>query len=560
MDRGGGSGGITPVAHLNVSSGFALVPSLDGISRNSFNGACTTGLLTVTAPGTYDALDPVQLDNLKNHDVDVRLLSVTPVVAYARFHVAATTTAALYELSRVFIPLHYQNLRDRIQRQYGLRIESDRALMNLLNQMPGIRQQSDGVFAAEFRSRDDTPRNVILRWSELLKRGFLDSAFDATGLLEALHLWYQPFFQGSRAVSADGASSYGLLECSERADETTLWDIGKGGLARRIRRIGPQDVFRFVGLSQLIESLTVPIDESVIRQIQRTKRASLAVATATSTASIANALFEQSKLWMEYIGAQHTHGQQQKWRGWYLLPEHGPITAPKLLELKRILGALDKRCDGKAVTIDTTHAGIQNAVYLLEAGKVHYQSRYTAVQKRNLFIRQQKNYLLRLGLIEEPAANDIAVSDMGKLWVKAGRDDLPGLFYDVLTTLRWSWCSMPFAGFIERLVASVDGFIGYRELYNWVIHAYDDAQLTHMQRVVEKYRSLSDARKTQLNQRIDVTLRRELETHLSDHALGHYRAKVKDLMIAFAATNHFRLDDSGPLESWVLHRRTTLPS
>jgi hypothetical protein len=308
-------------------------------------------------------------------------------------------------------------------------------------------------------------------------------------------------------------------------------------------------------LSQLVGEHIEPIDDSIIRQMRRATEVRDRLVSAIKDSARMTALFEYTHLWIDHISKLRTRGQEQKWRGWYLVPGHGPLTVEKLRELQSILkGAKDLGVNG-LVNIDTSTTGLANVSAMLKAGGVRYRKPYTPKQKRDLFVRQQKNYLLRLGLVLEPSANELMLSALGHQWTQLGEADLIASFRAILRELRWSWCNMPFFVFLERLVSQTEHYVSYRELFNWVIHVYENSQLEEVAAAISHYRSLPSGLRSKLDERIDSTLRAQLESHLSESAFGHYRTKVKDLMIAFATTKVFRLSQSPQTESWrLLHR------
>ena len=111
---------------------------------------------------------------------------------------------------------------------------------------------------------------------------------------------------------------------------------------------------------------------------------------------------------------------------------------------------------------------------------------------------------------------------------------------------------MPFFTFLVALTDRCGGFVTYRELYNWIIHAYGEAQSNELVQVVGMYRALSDAQRQKLDRRIDSDLKGLLERHVSTSAFGHYRGKVRDLMIAFSTAGSLVLECGDTVDDWRL--------
>jgi hypothetical protein len=203
--------------------------------------------------------------------------------------------------------------------------------------------------------------------------------------------------------------------------------------------------------------------------------------------------------------------------------------------------------------VDTSDTGIANVLSLLKAGGVRYRQNYATQKKRMLFIRQQKNYLFRLGLVTEPAPSHLSITETGKAWLRISTDDqLVAAFRSIMEQIRWTWCNMPFFVFAQEVARRCGGYISYRELFNWVIHAYDQSQLDEVVTALKINRQLPDYQRRAVYAYIEAKLRSLLDRHMSGAAFGHYRTKIKDLMEAFATTGNFALRGEGETLKLVL--------
>jgi hypothetical protein len=288
------------------------------------------------------------------------------------------------------------------------------------------------------------------------------------------------------------------------------------------------------------------IDEVALQQAALTTELVSEMRKAPKGRTAGELLKRFAGLWMEYIRHQDVRGQSQRWRGWYLVPEHGPITLTKLVELRRMLRQAARLLGdgtGGTVEIDKSPQGIANVVDLLAAGRVQYHGKYSDAQKRDLFVRQQKNYLVRFGLMTEPLQGHIALTEVGRVWSAAADSELIKLYLDVLSQIRWTWCNMPYFRFCCDLADLAGGYITYRELFNWVCHATDYSQVNDYGSVLNVYRSLDENVRSRVNDGIETQLRSLLERHISVSAFGHYRTKISDLIVAFATSGEFKLRD-----------------
>ncbi len=511
---------------------------------------------TVVLPASHEALRLDLIAELRRHSIEPAVLTLTPLETYQRFSLAVLSVAAVYELQRLAIPIHYQNLRDRLQNKYGFSGLSDRQLLAVLEDSELLASPQPSVFRSKQRSKIDWPSETIKRWLFLLKTGVTERVFDVPDVLKALDRWYGALPPITAASMSAAGGLHGWVETASTAGPI-LYRLDDSGTFSRPLASDGSNFLRYTSISQLIGPHIEPIDDGIVKQMGRAAEVRDRLMHADNDGVRMTALFEYTRLWIDHISKQRTRGQEQKWRGWYLVPEHGALTLEKLRELQRIIQAMKELNVNGIVNIDSSVTGIANVVALLKAGGVKYQKSYTPKQQRNLFVRQQKNYLLRLGLALEPSSNEIMLSALGNQWAGLREADLGDAFGAILRELRWSWCNMPFFAFLERLVLKTESSISYRELYNWVIHVYENSQLDEVAIAIFHYRALPSGLRSKLNERIDSTLRAQLGTHLSESAFGHYRTKVKDLMIAFATTGVFRLARTADAESWRLLRRAS---
>jgi hypothetical protein len=243
---------------------------------------------------------------------------------------------------------------------------------------------------------------------------------------------------------------------------------------------------RGINLFDLIKSEIEEIDEIVIQQIDKLDRIRKVLAGHPTGDEGVKALYEYASLWLAFIPRQHLRGQSQRWRGWYLVPEHGPLTVEKLFELQKILKKLKTMSTGGSLLIGKSAEGVTNTVALLEAGGVKYFNKYSNQRKRDLFVRQQKNYLIRLGLVTEPFSYHIALTDRGLSWLTIStKEEIVEAYRKVLQSIRWAWCNMPFFSFLCELADRCEGKLTYREMFNWVIHAYDWKQIDEAINAIE---------------------------------------------------------------------------
>lgn len=245
--------------------------------------------------------------------------------------------------------------------------------------------------------------------------------------------------------------------------------------------------------------------------------------------------------WQRYIAEPHTIGQVEKWRGWYLLPEHGQLTDTKLVELQQILEALNElpqyQKDG-LVSLGNSNAGVANAVAVLAAARVTTSHTFSDQERRNLFVRQHRLYLRTLGWLEQVDHDHFRITSAGEMFGAAGNEEeRTELLTEALSTKKWIFGGLAFYPFFRELLQLVPERRLYYDEFNLiVIHCYHHAELSGIANLVATYRGFSDNERESLRRWADERLRELLAIHAGGTAYGRYRKKVADLLVAFGNT------------------------
>jgi HKD family nuclease len=245
--------------------------------------------------------------------------------------------------------------------------------------------------------------------------------------------------------------------------------------------------------------------------------------------------------WQRYIAEPHVIEQLQKWRGWYLVPEHGQLADTKLVELQQILEALNElpqyQKDG-LVSLGNSDAGVANAVAVLTAARVTTSHTFSDQQRRNLFVRQQCLYLRTFGWLEQIDQDRFRITSAGELLGAAGtEEERTELLTEALSTKKWIFGGLAFYPFFRELLQLVpEQRLYYDELNLIVIHCYHHAELGGIANLVAAYRGFPDTERESLRRWADERLRGLLAIHAGETAYGRYRKKVADLLVAFGNT------------------------
>lgn len=264
--------------------------------------------------------------------------------------------------------------------------------------------------------------------------------------------------------------------------------------------------------------------------------------------------------WMQYIANPEIKGRTEKWRGWYLLPSQGTVTVTKLRELARVLAAIGRSPHYQRsgfLDISPTTTGIDNVNRMIKEARITYASRHARPYRRDLFIRQQKNYLERLGFIEELSRSRITITARGlQLSASSSPSDLRDVFSRSLDTIFWSHGNIHFYPFLVDLISRMpDKRIYQSEVDLFVIHTYHQSQIDNRAEIVNMFRSLRAAERANLYRWAHSQLDSLLRTHRNASAHGHYKGKVYELMVAFGCTSQLKyVEKDNPMNSYLTMR------
>ena len=245
--------------------------------------------------------------------------------------------------------------------------------------------------------------------------------------------------------------------------------------------------------------------------------------------------------WQRYISEPHKLGHLEKWRGWYFLPEHGELDLSKLRELGRVIAeirALPEYGRTGSASFKPDVAGVRNAARVIRRAGVIYAKEHTDEEIRVLFVRQQRNYLVKLGFLRQLSGDRYEVTDDGEALSEASSDvEFVDLLTSGMETVTWAFGPIAFYPFLRDLLDRLpDKRIYEDELSLIAIHSYHHTELEGIAALVTLMRELSAARLKKFVDRSYERLESLLGKHAGISSFGHYIQKVEDLMVALGGT------------------------
>jgi hypothetical protein len=251
------------------------------------------------------------------------------------------------------------------------------------------------------------------------------------------------------------------------------------------------------------------------------------------------------RTWWKYIKQPKKRGQSEYWRGWYIAPEPAGFDDVQLAELQNVLKEIrdsDEYRKNGQVTITQRFANI-----LITRAGVLFEGRpmtQSAQGRRDIFIRQHKNKLEKLGLLctVDHRGPVIAITPLGERFSKsATKKERKRVYSKAAHNFRWAWApKLDMVDFIERLLRSVPtNRLYFHELSYIVIHVFHPKMFGSTRQLVMMFKQLPPKIKDNLIKRTDRALENELRV-MGKQALYHYQNKVFELMQSFGYVEGIR--------------------
>lgn len=205
-------------------------------------------------------------------------------------------------------------------------------------------------------------------------------------------------------------------------------------------------------------------------------------------------------------GAGSVFGRQ--WRGWYIIPDHGEIDDALMARLAAICKVIAEQANGQMDISKGTDTGLGTAlgkVLSITAAKLRREKR--KMSDRDLFIRQEKNYLVHLGLATMPEKNLLALSEYGHALASN-----PGNAKAIYTAAMESYIhnGLNLLEFTLRLLSQAQ-FVDFTEFSFFVRHAWTMDEVDAVATMIRVFRALAPDARQQFIARMDEHFKRQLE-------------------------------------------------
>jgi len=179
------------------------------------------------------------------------------------------------------------------------------------------------------------------------------------------------------------------------------------------------------------------------------------------------------------------------WRGWYFLPNQTVITDGYLSKLQKILVFIKSHRQYRTagyLDIPSNTTGEQICKDIQTYADITFKRKSLRLSARDLFVRQQKNYLEKLGLITEEQTK-IRLTNLGEQFSSANLTGIKAIYEDILIDYKW-YAIRPFLFLLRLLLALQDNILLYDEFSFFVIHTKHDTEFDVVYDSIMTYRLL----------------------------------------------------------------------
>lgn len=248
-------------------------------------------------------------------------------------------------------------------------------------------------------------------------------------------------------------------------------------------------------------------------------------------------LFEYIKNWID-IPKFKSKGISSIWRGWYIIPDQGYIYDDKISQLCSYLPVIGN-------SIHQTEPRYQQLLTQFVANS-NFQRPELVTSPHGLFVRQAKNYLIKLGWCYHPIkANGkldkktLCLTDLGIQISSCGNpDDVKTLYTDYF--LDYSYNGLFIVRFTRNLLHILD-HLTLNEFNYFVTHAYHDDDIDTIVSLIKIHRSLSST------ENFHTSFKNYFEQEkgrTAKNVYGNYVKNIKHTISVIGWCNGLSVDDS----------------
>ena len=230
--------------------------------------------------------------------------------------------------------------------------------------------------------------------------------------------------------------------------------------------------------------------------------------------------------------SKQTKSVSHSWRGWYIIPDQGYINDQRMQDLLAYLLSIE---DEVHIESDPKK---QTEKYRELINRASYQRQTLKTSRHGLFVRQTKNYLLKLGWCAHPLKENgkpnkgiLSVTELGRRIIQCHKNtaEVKTLYTEYF--LHFSYNGLAITAFTKKLLDRLD-YLTLKEFECFIVHAYTEDDLELMIKLVSMHRHLSETHQTSFYQKYKEYFDEKKESTAKD-VYGNYQKKVKHTISVF---------------------------
>lgn len=214
---------------------------------------------------------------------------------------------------------------------------------------------------------------------------------------------------------------------------------------------------------------------------------------------VINLLFKYVKDWLDIAKGEKQKNEYKEslWRGWYVIPDQDLIVDDTMIRLQKILKIIELNQISGIFDISKTSPALPK---ILEIIKNKFKRETLTMSPRELFIRQEKNYLVRFGFTQHPLnennkedENKLVITELGNKF--AACEDiicLKKVYSNNMIYYRWG--NVYIFAFALKLLQKIH-YLTLDEFSLFVMHAYSEDEFNDVSNLIMMFRTLSGPEK-----------------------------------------------------------------
>lgn len=250
---------------------------------------------------------------------------------------------------------------------------------------------------------------------------------------------------------------------------------------------------------------------------------------------ISNLLFNYAKSWLDISKArkQRDNRLETLWRGWYIIPDQDLINDATMRHLQKVLKYITDNRENDYFDIAPDSLKL---TVLLKMISTKFKRGYLKTGPRELFVRQEKNYLVKFNFLAHKLratlkedSNKLLVTDLGIRFIDSTNIEAMKQVYSE-SMIDYTWGSAHIYSFTVKLLLSLN-YLSVDEFSLFVMHSYADNEYSDTKELVQLFRRLNFQEQRALIQSIRNYFE-EVKEGTAKNVMGNYFKHAKYNMSA----------------------------